>query len=599
MRLPYLNEIPTAKSAVSVFGGYNHNIRTGDGEFYHMENMTSDHYPVLSPRAPRYVYKRGENIGALISKSKLCYVDGTAIVIGDKRVDMELTDESKHLISMGAYIIIMPDKKYINTANTEDRGELDAKFESAEGATLTLCREDGSVYNNVLAWGERPAIMDERIVWLDMSNETPSLRQYYASTGSWGNLNSYIRIECAGINEKFSVGDGVTVSGIDAIFPEGTGKYHTISAVGVNDGGKGYIVIPGIILPPKGSYDDDIEDDGEADIITVTNEVDGEIIITREMPSVDHMTERGNRLWGCRYGKSADDEFVNEIYVSKASDHKNWNSYAGISTDSYTVTVGSDGPFTAAAALGDCTLFFKENRIHKVYGAYTGSFSTGEIICEGVEAGSEKSIAQIGGVLYYKGRTGVWAYDGSMPVMISEAFGNVSYCDATACAHGTKYYISMRECKSGEWHLFVYDTEKRMWHREDSTNALSLASHEGELYISAGGAIYTTKTADTYEYAVKWSVDSGLIFENGTGNCYISKLTLQISLTVDTVIRTFIEYDSSGEWESAGAFTGTRLGAVSIPLRLRRCNHFRIRIEGEGEAKLLSLTKHITRGDDN
>ena len=38
---------------INTFLGYNHNRVILDGEFYEMQNMTSDNFPLLSPRAKR------------------------------------------------------------------------------------------------------------------------------------------------------------------------------------------------------------------------------------------------------------------------------------------------------------------------------------------------------------------------------------------------------------------------------------------------------------------------------------------------------------------------------------------------------------------
>ena len=43
MRYPQLTPPATSRSMVDVFRGYNHNLRISDGEFYDMENLTSDH----------------------------------------------------------------------------------------------------------------------------------------------------------------------------------------------------------------------------------------------------------------------------------------------------------------------------------------------------------------------------------------------------------------------------------------------------------------------------------------------------------------------------------------------------------------------------
>ena len=117
MRLPELNEMPTSRDMVEVFGGYNHNLRIGQGEFYDMKNLTSADYPVLSPRKSRGVYVTPSRPQGMIAKDSLCYVDGSNFIINEYTIPMKLTEDStpKTLVSMGAYVIIMPDKKYINT----------------------------------------------------------------------------------------------------------------------------------------------------------------------------------------------------------------------------------------------------------------------------------------------------------------------------------------------------------------------------------------------------------------------------------------------------------------------------------------------------
>ena len=111
MRYPKLRVLETSRQMVDTFKGYNHNLRIGDGEFFDMKNMTSDYYPVLSPRGNRGVYATPNKPTGMITKDSLCYVDGTSFVINEYPVDMGLNDEPKQLISMGAYVIIMPDKK--------------------------------------------------------------------------------------------------------------------------------------------------------------------------------------------------------------------------------------------------------------------------------------------------------------------------------------------------------------------------------------------------------------------------------------------------------------------------------------------------------
>ena len=53
MRLPKMNVLAASRTVTEIFGGYNHNLRIGDGEFYDMKNLTSAYYPILSPRGKR------------------------------------------------------------------------------------------------------------------------------------------------------------------------------------------------------------------------------------------------------------------------------------------------------------------------------------------------------------------------------------------------------------------------------------------------------------------------------------------------------------------------------------------------------------------
>ena len=79
MKYPTLQEVETSRQIVDTFRGYNHNLRISDGEFFDMKNLTSDYYPVLSPRTTRGVYASPLNPQGLISKDSLCYVDGAFI----------------------------------------------------------------------------------------------------------------------------------------------------------------------------------------------------------------------------------------------------------------------------------------------------------------------------------------------------------------------------------------------------------------------------------------------------------------------------------------------------------------------------------------
>lgn len=582
MKLPMLNELPTTREMINVFGGYNHNLRIGEGEFYDMKNLTSADYPVLSPRSRRGIYASPNNPQGMIEKDALCYVDGTDFVINEYHIDMGLStaekDCPKTLISMGAYVIIMPDKKYINTKDYSDKGNIEADIETSGNTTFELCKIDGTAYKNATAQDTAPTAEDAAL-WIDTSSVPHSLKQYSSTNATWVSIaTTYIKISFTGISKlPFEAGDGVTISGL-----KDTALSDLDGTMVVQEVGEGYIVVIGIL-------------DRKTTIST-------KITIERLMPEMDFIIESENRLWGCRYGKDINGNVVNEIYSSKLGDFKNWNVFhnPSISTDSYVASVGTDGQFTGAITHLGYPIFFKENCMHKVYGNYPANYQIQTTHCRGVQKDCSKSLAIVNEVLYYKSRSAICVYDGSLPVEISSILGDITYSNAVAGTIRNKYYVSMMDA-DGAYHLFVYDTKRGLWHREDSTHIIDFCTCRGELYYIESGdkrikTILGSGTPDTT--AIEWMAESGVIGTDSPDKKYISRLDVRMKLTVGTRVYFYIEYDSCGKWEHLFTMTGVTLRSFAVPIRPRRCDHMRIRIEGDGEAKIYSICKTIEQGSD-
>jgi len=571
---PVLEVIPTGKQTIDTFGGYDHNIRIRDGEFFDMENLSSDHYPVLSPRVKRGIYARPGRALGICSKDELCYVDGTEFVFGNERIEMGFDDRPKDLVSIGAYVIIMPDKKYINTADLSDFGDIESAFKSSGEVRFDLCKVNGESYGETQVSDTAPENPENLELWLDTSAVPHSLKQYSTANGSWATIpTTYVKISARGIGRDFEVFDGVSLSGITAV-PELNG-----TAV-IQAKGEDFIVVIGLL------------DEALSQV--------GSIEIKREMPEMDFITESGNRLWGCRYGRAKNGETVNEIYASKLGDFRNWNCFMGISTDSYAASCGTDGKFTGAVTHRGYPIFFKENCLHKVYGNFPSNFQIQVTECRGVQEGCSKSLAIVNEVLYYKSRSAVCAYDGSLPVEMSTALGEERYKDAVGGAHGNKYYISMLNAKD-EPSFFVLDTARGMWHREDGTKVLQFCEHREEMFFidEADGSIRTVfGSGNEHEDNFEWMAETGDLGTETAGKKYISRIIIRMSLEIGSTMSIDAQYDSSGIWEHITSMTGTTLRSFSIPVRPKRCDHFKLRFKGQGGAKIFSMVKTLEQGSD-
>ena len=238
--------------------------------------------------------------------------------------------------------------------------------------------------------------------------------------------------------------------------------------------------------------------------------------------------------------------------------------------------------------------------MHKVYGDYPSNYRIQDTACRGVQKGCEKSLAIVNEVLYYKSRSAVCAYDGSLPTEISSALGELSYYNAVAGVLGNKYYVSMSDGNE-EYHLFVYDTIKGMWHREDNVRATSFCNCRGDLYYidDADKKIRSVRGTGELDTApVNWEAVTGVIGTDSPDKKHMSRMDVRMLLKLGTVVTFYAEYDSSGGWDYLFTMTGTSLTSFAVPIRPKRCDHLRLKIVGTGDAKIYSICKTIEQGSD-
>ena len=560
MDYPKLKSPAQQKVTITKFAGIDRTCDAPDGTFFHMENMTCDHYPALAPSRGRQAVTAGEDIAGLLAKDCLCYIDAGDFVMNGYRAAMDLTPGEKKLVSMGAYVVIFPDKKYINTLDLTDFGSLEAAFESQSPVEFTLCSESGGGLD-CAAGQTAPQDPQNGAYWLDTSAQTAVLRQYSALSDVWTEItDTYIKIACPGIGKGFSQYDGVEISGATEETLNGNKVLWDV--------GQDYLVVAGILPAP------------------VTQE---SICVKRSVPEMDYVIQCGNRLWGCRYGMDKNGQVVNEIYASKLGDFKNFNCYMGLSTDSYTASMGTDGPFTGAVAHLGYPLFFKENYLHKVYGNMPSSYQVQTTACAGVGKNCGKSLVTVEDKLYYCNHHGIWVYDGSLPQKVSRKLGNFTCQRAVAGAYRGKYYL----CADGE--LWVYDTYRKLWHREDAFDARDFATTNDGFFALADNKIWDMGQGKD---PVNWSAQTGKIGLSQPERSYISRLTARLCLEPGSRASFLVRYDSQGPWEHLATLRGSHCRSFQLPLRTRRCDHMELKIQGAGPMKLYSLTKTLEKGSD-
>lgn len=328
-----------------------------------------------------------------------------------------------------------------------------------------------------------------------------------------------------------------------------------------------------------------------------------EFRIVLPIPELDYICEKDNRLWGV--SNKAD----NEVYDPETGQYRHYTSrvlyasalglphrffdFDGTAADSFQVAVASEGDFTGIIGYSDSVVAMKEDKVYRVFGDYPAAYQMYEYTIPGCAEGSHMSLQIIGEILYYAGRNGIYAYDGSAPQLMSYPLGDVTYEDAVAGTDGVRYYLSCRE--KSAWHLFVYDTLHGVWTREDATQAVGFALVEGTLYMAAGGNLYKLEQ-DSGEN-ISWSASFAALEEDTLQRKRWKWLRLRIRLEDGAWMKVYYTPDN-GQRTLAEQLSGAGTYTVRLPLAPMRCDRLTIDIEAQGRGQVQAMERAFYPGSE-
>ena len=593
------------------FKGIRHTEGARDGDIYDMENTCLDDYPSLSARKARKIlpFEIEGNIYGIGSGDKLFWCSGESDNVkfhydGEAKFSVSATEKTFAVINK--YVCIFPDKLYFSLWNEKTVGTY-ATLEELQSVTETdATLKDGAVYAVGTTEPYSYFQFNSQGKWVsDATTENHAVQtRWIYLMDSWGRLS-----------------DSLTVTkGDDLSKPEfSTGTRH------FDDAGRKYFAvrdIGGKTMPWLRSGDSvkitSVEKDGKVSTLytklygkEVVEDLIGDytygvyyfdpefgvsasnydsVTIEREVPDLKFSFCHDNRLWGVSEDK---------IYASKLGDPFNFQDYTLSADASWTVGVVSSGEFTGAIAYNGYPTFFKEDRIIRVSGNYPSQYSTFETAdISGVMKGADKSLAITDGRLFYLSADGVCAYSGSYPYVISDDLGEV-LSEGKAGTDSYKYYLEAKS-KSGEYVLYVYDTRHSAWTKENATEAIGFTSIDRELYAITEKGIYlldSIKDEEDKERKVKSFVTFAPIYEGKLYKKGLSKLHLSIKVDSSASVVFYISYDG-GEFKEVKSIDACERNIYNIPLTIRRCGYYQIKIEATGGFTLYGIGRVRYFGSD-
>jgi len=427
---------------------------------------------------------------------------------------------------------------------------------------------DGAAVGTVTAGEKQFAVVNTRLViwpdkkYLDLQERTlGSLDAKIAAERAVFTADTVTLTGAPVLTDRFRAGDTVTISGCTAL-PDNNKAVHIVSLTGKT------------ITVPKDAFQAGSENH------TVT--------IERRVPDLDYICESENRLWGCSNSERT-------IFASALGDPCNFYSYNGVSTDSYALSVGSEGPFTGCCALSGGVLFWKERTLHKMLGSYPAEYSLHSYSVEGLKAGCHKSMAVVNEVLYYLGSGGVYAYAGGTPQRISAALGDRPFSDGRGGTDGERYYLSVQDGQVRQ--LLVYDTRRQIWLREDDMACVDFARLGNEVYFLTRDGKVCLADSGQEDPEVAWMAQFTPFYETIQGRKRYSRLILRMELPKGAWMEAEAR-SGGGRWESCGKKIGQVDGVVTMVLPARRRDKWELRLRGEGPCTILGVLREFTVGSE-
>lgn len=602
-----INEAPARKQTID-FGGYNDAPIIDDGDMRDMKNLSSDSYPFITQRQNRGIYKAEyidgiptanvsmfDNPTAILSRrEKLAVIDGSDFYYGEDEygspilIDyLPLSDApDKNMVAINNKICIFPDKVWFDVRDASELGENEHKWGKIANTvsiykTTSEMDVDGT-WGRALRNIERDAEATDQILEFTAVTPPPSEAGYYDA----------IRI---------MPGDAVSLSGFANAANNITAVVQKVELTKTyGDGTTDFYEYDVKLHFPASSFE----------AVDAATEDYTCIRIERKCPDLSHVMEHDNRLWG-----TCDEE--NAIYACKQGDPTNWYYYReALSSNSYAVQVATDGAWTGCCAYGAHLLFFKEDYIHRIYGNKPANYSLNTIEAQSVEQGSSRSIVVVNNTVFYKSRLGIMAYAGGVPELVSDNFGTAKYKNVVAGTNGMKLYFSMESVeRPGEWDFMVFDVHKVKWHKEDNTHAVDFAYHNGKMiYVEAGKRYLMVVDADVpvveieselddvlalrYDPRIDWMAVFGDFDEYIEDKKIYSKMQLRMKMSDGSAFTISVMCDDSGNWEEVLHMYSETRRSVYVPIIPRRCDKFRIKIEGRGRVTIESLAREYHEGSE-
>ena len=314
--------------------------------------------------------------------------------------------------------------------------------------------------------------------------------------------------------------------------------------------------------------------------------------IYRKIPKMRQMCVHQNRLWGV----SNSGEY---IYASALGDFGNFYKLDGVDDNSAYFEISTPGEFVGITSYRDMVLAFKRDSISIVYGNTLTNYSVEQTV-DGIGCIDSQSVCAVGGVLYFLGGDGFYAFNGSGPERISEKL-NCRYDKAYGFGDGYRYYASARRAADGVYELLCFDSRYGIWTKEDDLQIISAVYYQNRLYAATKDTVYEFDAEDGTE-EFDWEATGVVLYEDTFQNKGINEIRIRAKIPQDGQVGVYTsvngeEFTLQKEILPRLDQTGDPvLSVYRVPVRFQNAEFYQIKLAGRGECVIYDVERAVYAG---
>ena len=205
----------------------------------------------------------------------------------------------------------------------------------------------------------------------------------------------------------------------------------------------------------------------------------------RPVPDLTACCVSGDRVYGIA-GRS--------IHVSAAGSATDFYSRStGEGNHAVTLQSDTEGDFTALTSWQGYMVFFKEDRICKLLGSRSDSFTLQDRQGAGVSEALAATLCEVGDALYYATAGGVRRYRGQESEWVC-SFGGATATGGCGGTDGRAYYLAVTV--GGEAKLSLYLPEEGTWYPEDDLAVGAMLCRGGRVWMQNSAGVILTSSSD-------------------------------------------------------------------------------------------------------